>query len=100
MDLIRVIHAASPIVYFFNTVHDLRIALHILRLLLRDHDGVDQMEVHQANHFILRWLIKCMLDVPAFSNGGLAPKSSHKPEDTTLLLQIPMSLAAVAFSGS
>ena len=66
-NLIRVIHAAAPGIKSLHTVHDLRKALHILGLLLVDHDWVDEVEVHQADHLILCRLIECVLDVPASS---------------------------------
>ena len=64
LNLVWVIHAAAASVQGLYAVHHLGIALHILGLLLGYHDGVDQVEVHQANHLILCWLVECMLDVP------------------------------------
>jgi hypothetical protein len=58
-------HGAPACVQRLHRVHNLRVKLHIVGFLLANHDGVDQVEVHQRNHLIVGGLEKGMLDVAA-----------------------------------
>jgi hypothetical protein len=49
-------HGAAAAVDCLHDVHDLRVELHVLRLLLAQHDGVVQVEVDHCDHLVLRRL--------------------------------------------
>ena len=63
LDLVGVVHVAPAAVEALHRLHDLHVELHVLGLLLADHDGVVQVEVDQGLDLLLRRLEKRVPDV-------------------------------------
>mmetsp|Transcript_23965 Transcript_23965/g.71140 ORF Transcript_23965/g.71140 Transcript_23965/m.71140 type:complete len:247 (-) Transcript_23965:149-889(-) len=63
LDLVGVVCVAPPAVEGLHHLHDLGVELDILCLLVPQHDWVDEVEVQDGDHLVLRGLEERMLDV-------------------------------------
>ena len=67
----------------------LGVELHVVGLLLADHDGVDQVEVHQRHHLAVRRLEERVLDVPAQARAISLQAARPVPAEAPPSLQQP-----------
>eukprot|EP00982_Pelagococcus_subviridis_P016976 31504-Pelagococcus_subviridis.AAC.12 len=89
LDLVRVVHVPSPAVEALHRLHDLHVKLHVVRLLLADHDRVVQVEVNQRLDLLLRGLEKRKLDVGVDDVHLLVRLGADVPQTVRVRLERP-----------